>query len=124
MAVDDSPASDASGAPLEGADALLDNVEESGTLGNVEGTGGTGRGAGAGNGPTGDGGVEDEEEDDGNVSDPPPMEYNANRDREIDEDPDHSDGAEGGARPDEEVCGLLALQQLGAWKAVAEGRLV
>lgn len=43
---------------------------------------------------------EEEEEDDGNVSDPPPMEYNADRDREINEDPDDEDGA-GGA--DDEV---------------------
>ena len=46
---------------------------------------------------------EEEEDDDGNVSDPPPMEYDANRDREINEDPDQSDGGDGAGGPDEEV---------------------
>ncbi|CAM9804902.1 unnamed protein product, partial [Discosporangium mesarthrocarpum] len=46
--------------------------------------------------------AEDEDIDDGMLSDPPPMEYNASRDGEIDEDPDHSDGGEGGGRDEEE----------------------
>lgn len=92
LAAEDSPASDASGAQLDGADTLLDTVDASAQSGGASGAGGAGAGNDAGNGPVDE---EEEEEDDGDVSDPPPIEYNADRDREIDEDPDHSDGGEG-----------------------------
>lgn len=52
---------------------------------------------------------EEEEEDDGNVSDPPPMEYNADRDREINEDPDQSDGGEGAGDPEEVDCSSVMI---------------
>lgn len=99
LAAEDSPVSDASGADLDGADTLLDTVDTPGHAG----------GAGAGHDAGNDGGNspvhEDEEEDDGDVSDPPPMEYNADRDREIDEDPDHSDGGDdAGAGEEVRAC--------------------
>lgn len=60
---------------------------------------------------------EEEEDDDGNVSDPPPMEYDANRDREINEDPDQSDGGDGAGGADEEV-GVVVLRRLSCLVAV------
>lgn len=49
-----------------------------------------------------------EDEDDGDLSDPPPMEYDADMDREIDEDPDNSDAGDLGD-PDE-----VGMRQLSA----------
>lgn len=99
LAAEDSPVSDANGADLDGADTLLDTTDTPGQAGGA----GAGNDAGsdAGNGPV----DEEEEEDGGDVSDPPPMEYNVDRDREIDEDPDHSDGGDdAGAGEEVRAC--------------------
>lgn len=68
---------------------------------------------------------EEEEDDDGNLSDPPPMEYDANRDREINEDPDQSDGGGSGGGGEEEEVGCVlssfSLLLVRGFAAVAGG---